>query len=624
MKKSSKRLICFLVVFSLLLAMVDTSFVAARTSVYAEMERKNPAIPDMVNVPDAETPPAGQTVLPVVTPSALPTGPTLTVTPSALPTGPAVTVTPSAIPTEEPVVTPVPTPGITEEPAVTPEPTATARPKPTATPGPVKDKTPFKISARKAGKDKLVISWAKRKSASKYKVWQKKQGAKKWKVIKTTKLLKHTVKIKTGKYYKFRITAIFGKKKVIGKTANITACIPGNISKLLYKRVATRKVNLSWKRGNCTKSFIVYRKLKKGSFKKVATVKKAKYKDESVKIGKKYVYKIVPVYNNEKVKISGGNTYIGILIKDEINTAIQNYSYKELCSDIEALGKLYGNRFKYNIIGQSHDGRNIYDIVIGNQYADQSILVVAELHAREYMTSQLCMKQIEYYLQNYREELDGVKVSDVLSKVAIHYVPMANPDGAAISQYGFSAIRNKSLRKKLLKMPGADNPSLWKANARGVDLNKNYPYEYTPRQGRRGSQGYTGTKKCSEPETKAIVDLINKLKGSTTVMGQINYHATGSIVFGDYEGPLKETITEMYNLACDITGYTSAASYKGDGKSVGNLREFVMYKKKLPSITLEIGKSPCPLPNSEFKDVWKRNKNLILKETEMLINKDEE
>ncbi|MCI9080587.1 MAG: hypothetical protein HFH68_17055 [Lachnospiraceae bacterium] len=611
MEKSSKRLICFLIVLSLLLAMGDSSSVIAMTSVHVEMERKNPVMPDTVNITDMEEPPAGQTVLPVVTPS-------------ALPTGPAVTVTPSAIPTEEPVITPAPTPDITKEPDVTPSPTVKPTPAPTATPGPVKDKTPFKISARKAGKDKLAISWAKRKSANKYKVWQKKQGAKKWKVVKTTKSLKYTVRIKTGKYYKFRITAIFGKKKVIGKTENITACIPGNVSNLLYKRVATRKVNLSWKRGNCTKSFIVYRKPGKGSFKKVATVKKAKYKDESVKIGKKYIYKIVPVYNNEKVKISGGNTYISVLIKDEINTTMQNYSYKELCSDIEALGKLYGSRFKYNIIGQSWDGRNIYDIVIGNQYADQSILVVAELHAREYMTSQLCMKQIEYYLQNYNEELDGVKVSDVLGNVAIHYVPMANPDGAAISQYGFSAIRNKSLRKKLLKMPGADNPSLWKANARGVDLNKNYPYEYTPRQGKRGSQGYTGTKKCSEPETKAIVDLINKLKGSTTVRGQINYHATGSIVFGDYEGPLEETITEMYNLACDITGYTSAASYKGDGKSVGNLREFVMYKKKLPSITLEIGKSPCPLPSSEFKDVWKRNKNLILRETEMLINKNEE
>lgn len=623
MEKSSKRLICFLVALSLVLAMADTPYVTASATVQTETDGKNPAAPGMLNIVSAETlPEVVQAILPEVQASALPTGTSISA--SAIPTGPAVTVTPSAIPTEEPVITPSPSPDVTKEPVITPSPTVKPTPVPTATPGPVKDKTPFKISVKKAGKDKLAISWAKRKSASKYKVWQKKQGAKKWKVIKTTKLLKHTVKIKTGKYYKYRVTAIFGKKKVIDKTEKITACIPGNISNLLYKRIATRKVNISWRRGNCTRSFIVYRKLKKGSFKKVATVKKAVYKDKSVKIGKKYVYKIVPVYNNEKVKISGGNTYIGVLIKDEINTTVQNYSYKELCSDIEALEKLYGSHFKCNVIGQSQDGRNIYDIVIGNQYADQSILVVAELHAREYMTSQLCMKQIEYYLQNYNEELDGVKVSDVLNKVAIHYVPMANPDGAAISQYGFSAIRNKSLRKKLLKMPGADNPSLWKANARGVDLNKNYPYEYTPRQGRRGSQGYTGTKKCSEPETRAIVDLINRLKASTAVRGQINYHATGSIVFGDYEGPLKETITEMYNLACDITGYASAASYKGDGKSVGNLREFAMYKKNLPSITLEIGKSACPLPNSEFKDVWKRNKTLVLRETEMLITKNEE
>ena len=72
--------------------------------------------------------------------------------------------------------------------------------------------------------------------------------------------------------------------------------------------------------------------------------------DLPVKIGKKYVYKVVPVYNNEKVKISGGNTYIGVLIKDEINTTIQNYSYKELCSDIEALEKLYGNCFNLDSV----------------------------------------------------------------------------------------------------------------------------------------------------------------------------------------------------------------------------------------------------------------------------------
>ncbi|HBA97402.1 MAG TPA: hypothetical protein DCZ23_04755 [Lachnospiraceae bacterium] len=485
---------------------------------------------------------------------------------------------------------------------------------------PKKDNTGFNISVKKAGKDRLAVSWPKRKYADKYKVWRKIGSGAKWKLIKTTKGIKYSDKVKTGKYYKYKVTAIFGKKRVIGTTKAITACIPDKVSAMGYKRTATNKIDVLWKRGNCTKEFIVYKKGEGGGFKKAAVVKNAKYEDSGIVTGKKYIYKIVPVYYNEKVRIYGSNAYTGVLLRDEINTGIQKYSYTELCSDIKALKKLYGRYFHYNTIGRSADGRNIYDLVIGNQHAGQSVLVIAELHAREYMTSQLCMKQIEYYLQNYNEQLDGVLVSDVLNKVAIHYVPMANPDGASISQYGFSAVRNTTLRKKLLKMPGSQNPSQWKANARGVDLNRNYPYEYVARSGRRSSEGYTGPEKCSEPETKAITGLINKLKNSTTVRGQINYHATGSIVFGDYEGPLKETITDMYKLACSITGYASASGYSKStgGDSTGNLREFVMYKKKLPSITLEIGKSACPLPLSEFNGIWQKNKSLVLLEAKLL------
>ena len=34
--------------------------------------------------------------------------------------------------------------------------------------------------------------------------------------------------------------------------------------------------------------------------------------------------------------------------------------------DISALAARYGNRMTINVIGQSLDGRNIYDIIIGN------------------------------------------------------------------------------------------------------------------------------------------------------------------------------------------------------------------------------------------------------------------
>lgn len=102
--------------------------------------------------------------------------------------------------------------------------------------------------------------------------------------------------------------------------------------------------------------------------------------------------------------------------------------------------------------------------MIGNPNAKKHLLVIGNLHAREHMTVQLCMKQIEYYLNNYNKKINGKKVSATLNKVAIHYVPSCNPDGTAISQKGFNAIRNKSLRNGLRRMGGSS--SKWKANGK--------------------------------------------------------------------------------------------------------------------------------------------------------------
>ncbi len=546
--------------------------------------------------------------------------------PSVIPTTtetPQPSVTPTATETPEPSVTPAATetpqpsvtPAVTETPQPTNTPPAVHTPQPTLRP----ETGPFDLSVKKSGKDSLTLSWQKRSGVKNYKIWQRVNKQKKWHLVKKTSATKYKLTIKTGSYYRFKVTASDKKGKSLGKTNRITVCIPASAYNMTYKRTATNKISVSWKRGRGTKKYIVMRKAGSGKYREVARITKNSYKDEKIKVGKKYRYRIIPIYYNDDININGTGTSLGITLHDEVATSHQKYNYKEMCSDLESLKKLYGNRINYEVIGQSNDGRNIYDVVIGNQNSGNTILVVATLHAREYMTSQLCMKQIEYYLQNYNEEIDGVKISHILNNVAIHYVPMANPDGAAISQYGFSAIRNKKIRNKLYKMPGSDTPSLWKANARGVDLNKNYPYSYVARSGRRGSENYTGTSKCSEPETQAIVKLINKLKKGSDVKGEINYHATGSIVFGSYEGKLKDTIDSMFDLACEITGYANASDYGLDGgKSVGNLREFLMYKKNIPSITLEIGTVPCPLPASQFNEIWKRNKTLVIREAKLL------
>ena len=266
--------------------------------------------------------------------------------------------------------------------------------------------------------------------------------------------------------------------------------------------------------------------------------------------------------------------------------------------------------------------RVVYIESIGNPNAKKTLLVVSNLHAREYMTAQLCMAQIESYLKNYNGSVKGVKVINVLNKMAIHYIPMANPDGTTISQFGISKIRDRKLRKALYKMSGASHTATWKANARGVDLNRNSNSHFKANHGgKRGSEGFSGPSAASEPETKAIAGLLKQLKNNKTLKGVVNYHAMGSIVFGSGgSGKVKKETQKMYRLARKITGYASGDSYgSSSGPSVGSMRDYVMEKIKSPCITLEIGVAGCPLPISQFSSIWRKNESLVLREAKLLL-----
>lgn len=297
--------------------------------------------------------------------------------------------------------------------------------------------------------------------------------------------------------------------------------------------------------------------------------------------------------------------------KNIVATNHQKYDYKEYVEDLKQLENRYSKHCKVNVIGETADKRNLYEVVLGNPEAKKHLIVIANLHAREYMTTLLCMKQIEYYLQNYNKQIAGKKPAVVFDRVAVHIVPSCNPDGTAISQYGFNAIRNKTLRRKLKKMGGY--ATTWKANARGVDLNQNWGYKFK-KSGKAGSSGYTGTKAASEKETKAIIAMVNGISEQGKIVGVVSYHAMGSIIFGkcanSATSSVKKKTQKMYQTAHKITGY----SLYGSSSSRCQSREYFLYKKKIPCITLEIGRTTCPVPQSQFPTVWKENKELVLKE----------
>lgn len=397
--------------------------------------------------------------------------------------------------------------------------------------------------------------------------------------------------------------------------------IPGKISRIYLCSLGRQKVKLTWEESEHATGYEIYRR-KKGSstFRLLAVTKECTYTDKTISYHTTYRYRIVPVAQEGEECRKGKAA--GITFRNDKVVAVshQKYSYSEMSGDIRQLVKNYHGLVQYQIIGKSEDGRNIYDVILGNPDAKKTMLVVSALHAREYMTSLLCMNQIEYYLQNYQGKIDGKKGKNILQKIAIHYIPMANPDGVTISQYGIQKINSPVLRRKLHRM-SRGSTRRWKANARGVDLNRNFPYLFL-KAGRRGSAGYTGPYAASESETIALVKLVNELQLNTRLQGVVNYHAMGSIVFGDCQksGSFVNATRKMYRVARKTTGYRSAAGYRGStSQGRGCLREYVMYGIGIPSITLEIGKYACPGSIREFPSIWRKNRKLVFREADIFV-----
>ena len=359
------------------------------------------------------------------------------------------------------------------------------------------------------------------------------------------------------------------------------------LTNLKTTAIGKNKVKLSWDYADGAIVYLVYKK--NGNYNLMDTVTTNYYVDENAIFGKSYYYKVVPVGENE---IQGVGKSITFINKTIVNVKKQKYTYKELKEDVNQLKNKYSQYCTVTAFGTSENGRTLYDVAIGNKNAKKAVLVVGTIHGREYVCSVLLMREIEYYLSNYNNKINGIKPSDVLKNVQIHYVVMANPDGVTISQTSYKR---------------------WKANAKGVDLNRNFPYLFHV-AGKKGAEGYTGKKALSEKESKALANLTKELKKNQNLCSVINYHAMGKIVFGSYGGKdskIKKEIQGLYWLARKETGYKDAGDYGSVGK--GCYREYVMYVLKVPTITLELGKTWCPVAYSEYNSIFKQNKMLVLK-----------
>lgn len=296
---------------------------------------------------------------------------------------------------------------------------------------------------------------------------------------------------------------------------------------------------------------------------------------------------------------------------DHINVA-QTYTYWRCYQDMNDLVTAYPGLARLETIGTSVMGNPIKAIVLGKQGAGTKVLFQAAIHAREGITALVAMRQAECMLKaaSFGGVYKGVNVADLLTRVEIWVVPVANPDGLRLLYEGISSVPPSmpALKAAIRKMNrNSNNFTRWKANARGVDLNRNFEAgwkrdKYYPKP---GPFNYPGSGALTEPESVVLRDLTLEKDFALTM----SYHSSGKVIY--WYNPAVGYGADYFiaNNLKNITGYRilSPAAQVFNG----GFRDWFVSRYNRPGFTLEIGAGYCPLPQSNFQTYWQETRYVM-------------
>ena len=298
---------------------------------------------------------------------------------------------------------------------------------------------------------------------------------------------------------------------------------------------------------------------------------------------------------------------------DIVSSTDEIYTHHDMSVDISKLSKKYPEIFHFRDFGRSLDDRKLYCLTLGNPHAEKQIFVTADMHAREYINGQVVMKCIEYYCKNYETgSYRGESYKDLFDKVSIVVLPMVNPDGVAIAMDGIKRIRKEELRENLKEMEA--RIGTWQANARGVDINRNFGiWKEGPDSGKYSKEPsyefYGGVTIYSEPETRAVRRAINSC---SDIQAFINFHSMGRIIYwGHYDEEFKEKCKDLAIAVQDLNGY--ALQDESDTRyDHGDFEHYIIKRYRIPYVCIETGLS-IPVPASDFEPIYKAHRDLFAK-----------
>ncbi|XXM73751.1 M14 family metallopeptidase [Lysinibacillus sphaericus] len=310
-------------------------------------------------------------------------------------------------------------------------------------------------------------------------------------------------------------------------------------------------------------------------------------------------------------KMNPGALKIGstIFLPSRVTAPVVNgrrgYSSEILQRDLTRLKEIYPF-IKLSSIGESVLGKSLYEIKIGD--GPKKVHMNASFHANEWITTSVLMTFLNDFLLSLTNmnPIRGIQAMPVYKGVTLSFVPMVNPDGVDLVLKGPPA----PLKDQLLKLnKGSTDFTGWKANIRGIDLNKQFPARWEFEKERievksPGPRDFPGDKPLSEPETIAMAELAQE----EIFDRMLALHTQGKEFYWGYEGlepPEAERLAGDFER---VSGYRSVRyidSYAG-------YKDWYIKEFRKSAFTLELGKGINPLPLSQFDEIYRDTLGIFL------------
>lgn len=240
------------------------------------------------------------------------------------------------------------------------------------------------------------------------------------------------------------------------------------------------------------------------------------------------------------------------------------FRYCEIQAYLTRLSRDYEAIVKVENYGLSYEKRNLTLVKISSGGSNKRPLIFldAGIHAREWLAPAQALYIIEQLVENPRNK-------GLIKNIDWIVIPVANPDG-----YEYTHMRDRQWRKTRSAGKYCD----------GVDLNRNFDFHWSDADKDECSIFYAGAEPFSEPEARALRDVILKYAHRIKLYLSLHSAAQSLLYPWGFTTDPPGNIKELHDLALNVsqtiyhfnkTEYKVGSSAEISGSVTGSSRDWV-------------------------------------------------